>query len=85
MVKIVIWVPDDITKTGLYMIHPEFVDKQGEIILDREMAIALEGTARMWVVIPEMREAVHRHRIQPGLKDISWKGQGKLERLKLLR
>lgn len=76
---------DDITKTGIYMIHPEFEDEKGEIILDRELSIALEGTARMWIVIPEMREVIHRHRIHVGVKGYFMEGSRKVGEVEVIK
>jgi hypothetical protein len=58
---------DDIKKTGIYMIHPEFEDEEGNVILDDEKPVPKEGTAKMWILIPEMRNEVHVKRIKAGV------------------
>ncbi len=52
---------------SIYMIWPEFENKQGEIILDETEIIENEGTARMWIIMPKMRE-FHKTKIVTGLK-----------------
>jgi len=46
-------------KIGIYMIWPEFEDKDGEVI-QKKLQVLLSGTARMWIVSPEMIEKVHK-------------------------
>ncbi|MEK0315946.1 hypothetical protein [Cohnella sp. 56] len=58
---------DDIKETGLFMIHPEFQDEFGGIILDRTAPVPKQGTATMWILIPEMRSLVHVNRIKIGV------------------
>ncbi|MCO7188577.1 MULTISPECIES: hypothetical protein [unclassified Pseudoalteromonas] len=48
---------DDIEKSGIYMIHPEFLDTNGKPLLAEE-PIPSEGFASMWILVPEMREKV---------------------------
>lgn len=75
---------DDIS-AGIYMIHPEFEDESGNIILDEEEPIELTGTARMWILIPEMREAVHKHRIKVGTKGFMMEGSRKIGEVEVIR
>jgi len=50
---------------NVYMIWPEFEDKDGQIILENETPVQQEGTALMWIINPEMR-IIHRNRIKVG-------------------
>lgn len=65
---------DDIKKDGIFAIHPEFEDEEGNIILDTNKQISITGTARMWVLFPEMREQVHINRIKVGVKGYFMEG-----------
>lgn len=56
---------DDIRKTGIYMIHPEFLDKNGKPI-DKNTPVPLQGRASMRILFPEMRERIHKHRLKIG-------------------
>ncbi|GGG69673.1 hypothetical protein [Paenibacillus radicis (ex Gao et al. 2016)] len=58
---------DDISETSIFAIHPEFEDGYGNIILDRNLPVPKQGTANMWILIPEMRREVHIHRINVGV------------------
>jgi len=50
----------------IYMIWPEFETENG-IILENDKAVPAEGTAQMWVVIPERRN-IHKDKIKIGTK-----------------
>ncbi len=41
-------------KNSIYMIWPEFEDASGNVILDKSEPIALSGTARMWIISPDL-------------------------------
>ncbi len=51
----------------LFMIHPEFEDDNGEIILEDKEQVSIIGTARMWILIPE-RRIYHEDKILIGTK-----------------
>jgi hypothetical protein len=51
---------------SIYMIWPEFEDEQCNVIIDTEARVKPVGTARMWVIIPKMRQ-MHGDRIKVGL------------------
>ncbi|MBP1967126.1 hypothetical protein [Paenibacillus aceris] len=38
---------DNIRETGIFIIHPEFEDEFGNVILDRTLPVPIQGTARM--------------------------------------
>lgn len=60
---------DDIKKTGIYMIHPDFYDENGySLPTDEPLPIDHELQARMTILIDEMREKIHRKRIKEGLR-----------------
>ncbi|MEJ3716945.1 hypothetical protein [Paenibacillus polymyxa] len=65
---------DDITTTGIYAIHPEFEDEEGQLIMDTRHPVYREGQARMWILFGEMREKVHRHRIHVGTRGYFMEG-----------
>ncbi len=50
-----------------YMIYPEFESKAGEIIEETDDTLPSCGTARMWIINPEMMDA-HSKRIIIGTK-----------------
>lgn len=56
------------------MIHPEFEDEEGKIILDEYKKVNLTGTARMWIVVPEMREQIHKNKVHVGTKGYFMEG-----------
>jgi hypothetical protein len=58
---------------SIYMIWPEFEDEQGNVVTDTEIRIKPTGTARMWIIIPKMRQ-MHRERIKVGRKGYFMKG-----------
>jgi len=57
---------DDPTTDGIFMIHPEFLDSEGEPIQE-DIEVPLEGKASMWVLVPQMRR-FHRTRIKVGTR-----------------
>lgn len=78
---------DNPKSTGIYCIHPEFEDEQGDIILDNKRPVPLAGTARMWILFPEMRREVHVHRIATGIKGYFMEGPrrvGEVEVIEIL-
>lgn len=50
-----------------YIIHPEFLDAQGNLILDTTKPVPQEGIALMWVILPEKRK-IHRGRLKVGTR-----------------
>lgn len=65
---------DDVAKSGIYGIHPEFEQKDGRVLTDTEVCVPAEGTARMWVLFPAMRREVHARRITVGTKGFFMEG-----------
>ncbi len=68
---------DDPIADGIFMIHPEFLGEDGQP-LGQEAPVPLEGKATMWILIPEMRESVHRSRIKVGVRGYFMEGARKI-------
>lgn len=51
----------------IFMIWPEFEDINGNVIIENDKSVPIEGTARMWIVVPE-RRIYHRNKINIGVK-----------------
>jgi hypothetical protein len=61
------WYPNENHKPNeIFMIFPEFEDENGFILVN-DMGVKREGTARMWIVIPERRN-YHKEKIKLGIK-----------------
>ena len=59
----------DTATDQLYMIWPDFFSPSGDSLpKDQPLPLSTELTARMTVVVDEMREQVHRARIRPGVE-----------------
>ncbi|WBW98362.1 hypothetical protein [Oceanirhabdus sp. W0125-5] len=76
---------DDISKTGIYMIHPEFEDEKGNVIKDENEPVNLSGTARMWIAFPKMREEIHKHRIKIGTKGYFMEGSRRIGETEVIK
>jgi hypothetical protein len=58
---------DDPPAKELFMIHPDFIDENGDSLpTDRPLPLSVELPARMVVVVDEMRAQVHRSRLREG-------------------
>lgn len=68
------YVGDELSQSGIYAIHPEFEDANGEVRLNTDTCVPAEGTARMWVLFPAMRRDVHAQRIAVGVKGFFMEG-----------
>ena len=73
---------DDPSKDGIFMIHPEFLGKDGKP-LDERHPVPLEGKATMWVLMPEMRASVHRSRAKVGTRGHFMEGPRKIGDVKI--
>lgn len=58
----------DKPEDGIYMIHHEFTDADGEVLSENTVPIPISGWARMWILVPEMRAEVHCKRISLGTR-----------------
>ena len=63
----------DIKKTGIYMIHPEFLDSNGNVLAENIRA-PIEGVARMRILSQELREIIHKGKIKIGVKGFFMEG-----------
>lgn len=76
---------DDIKKVGIYAIHPEFEDKENNVILESDQEVFISGTARMWILFDEMRELVHKQRIKVGTKGYFMEGSKRVGELEVTK
>ncbi|MBL4736377.1 MAG: hypothetical protein JKY18_13770 [Flavobacteriales bacterium] len=65
------------------MIHPEFLDDLGELIMDLETQVPESGTARMWIFDDEMRP-YHQKRIVVGTTGYMQEGGKKAAKCKVV-
>jgi hypothetical protein len=65
---------DDIEKTGLFPIWPEFLDSHGEVWPDAN-PVPISGKATMWITFREVNVPVHRARIKKGTKGYFMEGR----------
>jgi translation elongation factor EF-Tu-like GTPase len=60
---------EDRAEAGIYMIWPDFIDHdQNSLPTSQPLPIGVELSARMVILVDEMRERVHRQRIKVGSK-----------------
>lgn len=72
------WYPYDAHyPTSIYMIWPEFEDEHGSIITEKNNPVPATGIARMWILVPEMRN-YHKDKIHIGLKGYFMEGERKV-------
>lgn len=67
----------------LFMIHTEFEDETGNIILESNEQISATGTARMWILIPERRN-YHEDKIIVGTKGFFMEGNVKVAKCEVI-
>jgi hypothetical protein len=63
----------DISKEGIFMIWPEFLDSEGRVLSENVHAPET-GRATMWIVVREMIEKMHGARIKVGTKGFFMEG-----------
>jgi hypothetical protein len=56
------------------MIWPEFENADGEIILENNKPVPVQGTARMWIINAKGRP-IHQKKIQIGTQCHFWEGR----------
>jgi hypothetical protein len=61
----------------MWMIHPEFLDQNGIVLLDKTIHVAESGKANMWIVNEALIE-MHRKRIKIGQKGFFMEGPNKV-------
>lgn len=60
---------DGINPTSMYMVWPDFFGLDGmSLSVDQPLPVGPVLTARMYIVVDEMRAEVHRGRIVPGVR-----------------
>jgi hypothetical protein len=67
----------------LRVIHPEFEDGNGNLILDVATPVLYSGTARMWVLFPESRTR-HRTTLKPGMIGYFMEGPKKVAKAEII-
>jgi len=72
-------VEDDFSSSNidLRVIHPEFEDPNGNIILDTTNPVPRTGKARMWILFDESRVR-HRSTLKVGMKGYFMEGPNKV-------
>ncbi len=76
---------DDPKIDGIYMIWPEFLDEDGNIIADKTIDVDPVGKANMWILRPEIRDQIHRGRIKVGTKGFWVAGSMKIARVEVTK
>lgn len=72
------WYPNDHSADNIqFMIYPEFLDKEGNVILEKGKSVDKKGSAYMFVLIEELR-AKHVGHIVPGLEAYFMEGTRKV-------
>lgn len=64
---------DDVVRTGIYIIWPEFLAEDGAVIPEG-IPVPVSGRASMWIVSHAMRLTVHRARLKEGVKGFFMEG-----------
>lgn len=69
----------DNSSDQLYMIWPDFYGPDGDSLpTDSPLPLGVDLSARMTVVVDEMREQIHRERIKPGVEFYCHEGPKKV-------
>ena len=76
---------DDPETDGIYMIWPEFIDEDGNVIVDKCAVIPLSGRAAMWIGDNEARKKIHQKRIKIGTKGYWVIGSKRLAKVKVTK
>jgi len=75
---------DNIQETGIFCIHPEFEDEFGNIIHTKTLPVPTRGTARMWILFPDMRREVHANRIKVGIIGYFMEGSRRIGQVEVI-
>lgn len=67
---------ENIPEWKLWCIHPEFLDNNDQIILDKSIRVPQIGNARMWILNDSLTE-MHKDRIKIGQKGFFMEGPNK--------
>jgi hypothetical protein len=68
----------------LWMIWPEFLDSENNIILDESIRVPTSGKAKMWILNEALYE-LHQERIQIGLKGFFMEGPHKVAECEVIQ
>lgn len=68
----------------LWVIWPEFLDNENNIILDKSIRVATSGKAKMWIV-NGINQDLHRQKIKIGLKGFFMEGPHKVAECKVIQ
>ncbi|MTH17856.1 hypothetical protein [Flavobacterium sp. LC2016-01] len=74
----------DENKKQLWMIWPEFLDNEGNIILDKSLQVPTSGKAKMWILSESLIE-LHKGRIKIGLKAFFMEGRYKTAECEIIQ
>lgn len=75
--------PEHSKTNQLFMIWPEFENGSSQIISTSDTPVNREGTAQMWVMVPERRD-YHSDKIEVGLKCYFQEGSRKVAECEVL-
>jgi hypothetical protein len=67
-----------------WMIWPEFLDKEDNIILDKSLRVPTSGKAKMWI-LNEANQDLHRKRLKIGLKGYFVEGPHKVAECEVIQ
>ncbi|MEC0093157.1 hypothetical protein [Paenibacillus macquariensis] len=67
----------------LRIIHPEFEEENGKLILEETIKIHNSGTARMWILFPKSRVR-HRNELVIGMKGYFMEGNKKVAEAEII-
>lgn len=68
----------------LWMIWPEFLDNENQIILDKSIKVSTSGKAKMWILNEDLVE-LHEGRIKIGLKGFFMEGSHKVAECEVIQ
>ncbi|WP_291152445.1 hypothetical protein [Flavobacterium sp. UBA7680] len=68
----------------IWMIWPEFLDEEGQVILDKSIRVTAFGKAKMWIV-NEMNQEFHKQKIKTGLKGFFMEGPHKVAECEVIQ
>lgn len=68
----------------LWMIWPEFLDEEENVILDKSIPVPTSGKAKMWILNDTLKH-LHRDRIEIGLKAFFVEGPRKVAECEVIQ
>ena len=67
---------ENIIQSQMWMIHPEFLDSENNVILNKTISVPKSGHAKMWILNESFFE-LHKKRIKIGQKGFFMEGSHK--------